>query len=110
MLANAHQIAGKTRPDLRFEYRRNHYMRCGGTKSFSTPPLQPTLMLLFLSSGQQFIPWVKTNFFIQAFFKTPTRIAVIDLFILKFEYFRNPLKTAKIRDLERFLMEFQKYP
>ena len=99
MLANARQIAGKTRPDLRFVYRRNHYMRCGGM-----------LMLLFLSSGQQFIPWVKTNFFTQAFFKTPTRIAVIDLFILKFEYFRNPLKTAKIRDLERFLMEFQKYP
>ena len=40
--------------NMTFIYRRNHYKRCEGTKSYSTP-LQPILILLFLYSGKLFV-------------------------------------------------------
>ena len=48
----------------------------------------------------------KTIFFIQAFFETSSRISIINFFTLKF--FFKALKMGKIKDLERFLVEFSK--
>ena len=73
-------------------------------------PRQLILILLLFCFGQQFILLVITIFFIQAFLEISLRMAKIDLFMLKFEQFQNPSKIGKIRDLERFLMEFQKSP
>ena len=72
------------------------------------PPLQPTLMLLFLYFGQWLILQVKTNFFIQAFFETPLKIATIDIFLLKFKHFSNSPKMGKFRDFEKDLDRISK--
>ena len=75
-------------------YRRDRYKRCGGTKSFSNPPTAhtnisfPLLWAAVHTLGEN-------KFFIQAFFETPPRIAVIDVFMLKFWYFLNLQKRGK---------------
>ena len=96
-------IVDLTSGKLEHLYRRNHFKRCGGTKSFSTP---------FTAQTNSFFFWAavytldKINFFIQAFFEIPPRIAIIDIFMLEFGHFRNPPKMGKIKDLEKFLMKF----